>query len=552
MKKQPYLKFYDDPTKQMRMRIIGFLFAIMSLNLLFAARAQDKIEVWGRYEVTFETKTSNNPFNVEVEATFTNGDTSMTVQGFYDGDDVYRIRFMPIRTGRWSYVTKSKEKPLHNKRGSFYCTEATGQNRGMVHVANTYQFRYSNGTHYYPFGTTAYAWTHMSDDMENRTLASLKNAGFNKVRMCVFPKSYDLVKEIPPRYPFEIKRQSTNNKGNTNIEWDYSKFNPAFFQHLEKRIAQLDELGIEADLILFHPYDKGRWGFDALPRDVDTRYLKYIMARLSSYKNVWWSLANEWNYLKAKSVDDWMHIAQTVNANDPYNHLHSIHGATATYFDYWRPEFSHVSIQDETPVLSTGPAAMLRQIYGKPIICDEVGYEGNLKFRWGRYSPQTMTRLVLNGVMAGIYVTHGDTYLYTDARDTVFWAKGGKFRGTSWKNIAFIRQVVEACPNPLQMADISRDFETSTAGKGYYFVYPDDSSSERWSFNLPAKNATYEKLAPGTRFKVDIIDFESMTITPLPEVFETGPERDYRLYDKDLKSVRMPGKPLIALRVVEI
>ena len=25
---------------------------------------------------------------------------------------------------------------------------------------------------------------------------------------------------------------------------------------------RLNRLGIEADLILFHPYDKGRWGFD--------------------------------------------------------------------------------------------------------------------------------------------------------------------------------------------------------------------------------------------------------------------------------------------------
>ena len=33
------------------------------------------------------------------------------------------------------------------------------------------------------------------------------------------------------------------------------------FGHLFK--TQLNRLGIEADLILFHPYDKGRWGFDA-------------------------------------------------------------------------------------------------------------------------------------------------------------------------------------------------------------------------------------------------------------------------------------------------
>lgn len=74
---------------------------------------------------------------------------------------------------------------------------------------------------------------------------------------------------------------------------------------MEKRIDQLNRLGIEADLILFHPYDKGRWGFDAMSNEVNVRYIKYITARLASFRNVWWSMANEWDYVKAKTVDDW-------------------------------------------------------------------------------------------------------------------------------------------------------------------------------------------------------------------------------------------------------
>ena len=45
---------------------------------------------------------------------------------------------------------------------------------------------------------------------------------------------------------------------------------------------------------------------------------------------------------------------------------------------YWMPEFTHVSIQDEAPVLSSTASATLRKIYRKPVIGDEVGYEGNL------------------------------------------------------------------------------------------------------------------------------------------------------------------------------
>ena len=108
----------------------------------------------------------------------------------------------------------------------------------------------------------------------------------------------------------------------------------------------------------------------------------------------WWSLANEWDYVKSKTVSDWDLFAQTVSKNDPYKHLCSIHGASATYYDYWKSEFTHVSIQDETPVQSPGSSAIFRNIYHKPVISDEVGYEGNLKSRWGRYSPEEMTYVV--------------------------------------------------------------------------------------------------------------------------------------------------------------
>ena len=64
---------------------------------------------------------------------------------------------------------------------------------------------------------------------------------------------------------------------------------------------------------------------------------------------------------KAKTVDDWKLLTKTVVENDPYRHLCSIHGATATYFDYWMPEFTHVSIQDEAPVLSSTASATLRK-----------------------------------------------------------------------------------------------------------------------------------------------------------------------------------------------
>jgi hypothetical protein len=529
------------------------IFSLLFFVLDVCAIAQEKIEQWKRFEIVLKHTPAGNAFNdVSLRATFTGPDTTYVVAGFYDDNNTYKIRFMPQKTGTWSYTTSSNVKTLNNQKGNFECVKAAANNHGIVRVRDTYSFNYADGKPFYPFGTTAYAWTHMGKGLQEKTLLALKKSGFNKVRMCVFPKNYDLVKEEPEAFPFAVTGTTKDANNNTVIVWDFNQFNPEFFQRLEKRIDDLNELGIEADLILFHPYDKGRWGFDAMPREVNIRYVQYLSARLASFKNVWWSLANEWDYVLSKTIADWDNLTQTIIKADPYRHLCSIHGATATYYNYLKPEFTHVSVQDEAPVQSPNSAAIVRNVYHKPVIYDEVGYEGNLKSRWGRYSGEEMTHLVWNGVVAGTYVTHGETFMSRDATDTIFWAKGGDLKGTSWQRIAFLRKIIEACPGPLSLADVSRDNITASAGEGYYILYFGKQVNDSWLFNLPAKNGTLAKLKAGTRFKVDIIDTWEMTIESSPLIFETSAENDYRLLDKDLKKVRLPLKPYIALRITEL
>ena len=62
-------------------------------------------------------------------------------------------------------------------------------------------------------------------------------------------------------------------------------------------------MGIQADVILFHPYDS--WGFCEMGKEMNEIYVRYMIARLSAYRNVWWSLANEWDVPKIKETIDW-------------------------------------------------------------------------------------------------------------------------------------------------------------------------------------------------------------------------------------------------------
>jgi len=113
--------------------------------------------------------------------------------------------------------------------------------------------RYSDGTPYHQFGTTCYAWVHQPRGLQEQTLQTLATSSFNKVRFCVFPKAYTYNQNEPERFAFT--------KG-TDGKFDFTRPDPEFWRRFEQRILELQKLGIEADIILWHPYD--RWGFGRL------------------------------------------------------------------------------------------------------------------------------------------------------------------------------------------------------------------------------------------------------------------------------------------------
>ena len=211
-------------------------------------------EEWDVFEVSYPGPANGNPFvDVEFGARFEQGGTSIATDGFYDGGGVYRVRFMPASTGVWTYRTQSNHPELDGKTGSFAVRAAQPGNMGPVRVKDQFHFVYANGSPYRELGTTCYAWTSQPAALEEQTLKTLADAPFNKMRMCVFPKWYHYNQVEPPQYPFA---------GEAPNHWDFTRFNPAYFRNFETRVGQLGKLGIEADVILFHPYDEGHWGFD--------------------------------------------------------------------------------------------------------------------------------------------------------------------------------------------------------------------------------------------------------------------------------------------------
>lgn len=523
------------------------IFCICILSSVLFLSAAD-IERWGRYEVSYPVKVKGNPFDVSFSAIFTNSGSKIKITGFYDGDNKFVLRFMPKELGKWSYVTSSNVKQLDGLKGEFNCVSPSADNHGPV-IPDGLHFQYSDGKQYYPVGTTSYNWMHVDSAIKEETISSMAKSRFNKLRMLVFTHNFDINYPEPALFPFEIKSKIVNKEGRTEYVWDYERFNPEYFRNVEECVGKLDSIGVEADMILFHPYDDGRWNFDKLPLDVCERYLKYIVSRLSSYKNVWWSLANEYDFLKYYKPEDWDFFTKTVVDNDPYRHMCSIHSYTANYYAYWMDEYTHASIQDHAPV-QIGAAGIVKNIYKKPIIFDEVCYEGNMDNRWGNLSSQEYIYRLWNGLSAGTYVTHGECYMDSpDDYSKDFLAIGGEFQGEAWKRIGFALDILEELPNPLNHCDPSWDLRTASAGENYYLIYLGKDVMEEWTFSLPEKNSGYSSIEEGTKFKVEIIDTWNMTVTECGKIFEATKAYNKRVYDKNHGKVLLPSMPYLLLRI---
>lgn len=482
----------------------------------------EKIEKWGVYELTLSGPQDGNPFiEVALSAQFHHGEQTVNAQGFYDGEGSYKIRFMPGQEGMWSFTTSSDVRELNGLTGTFECTKPTGNNHGPVRVANKVHFAYEDGTPHHSFGTTCYAWTHQTESLEQQTLTTLASAPFNKMRMCVFPKHYDYNHNDPVYFPVE---------GSLEEGWDYTRFNPEFFRHLEKRILDLMDLGIEADLILFHPYDK--WGFAKMGAEADDRYLKYIVARLSAYRNVWWSLANEYDLMdlitKSKTIEDWERFADIIVKNDPYQHLRSIHNCFG-FYDHTKPWITHCSIQRQDVYKTAEFTNEWREKYQKPIVIDEVAYEGNINHGWGNIPGQELTRRFWEGTVRGGYVGHGETYMHPE--DILWWSKGGVLHGTSPERIAFLRRIVEEGPveglSSITFGRTNWDMPCGGVPDQYYLFY--------FGFNQPTFRPF--EMPEGIHFKVDVIDTWNMTMEALPDLYEGN----FR--------VELPGRQYMAIRM---
>lgn len=491
------------------------------------------VEQWGLFELEL-TGARASDTAVSLRATFGHDGSAVTVDGFWDGGDRYLVRFSPDRPGTWSYRTSSDDPLLDGAQGEFEVTAASAGNRGPVGVAGTFHFAHADGTPYRPVGTTVYNWVHQPGALYRQTVDAVAEAGFNKLRFLVFPQGGGHVAFVPPLFPFERDAEG---------RWRVDRPIPEFFRSIDRAVADLLERGIEADVIVFHPYDRGEYGLDGMSPEDDDAYVRYLIARIGAYRNVWWSLANEYDQLE-RPEERWDRVFETIRDHDAHGRLRSIHNWIDLY-DYNKPWVTHASLQNGHAVADFGRASLYRDAYRKPIVMDEIKYEGDIPERWGHLSARELVHRFWIATVSGVYASHGESFLTDDG--TLHIVIGGAFRGESPARLAFLRTLLEQV-NGAGLDPIDKwDDETSTVGipRQLYLQYLPQSPAT-WDFALP-QGLIGERLEVGDRFTVDVIDTWNMTATPTGQIFAlTTVERNLARAEG---SVALPAGEALALRI---
>ena len=144
-----------------------------------------QIQKWGLFEAAVHGKSAGNPFlDYDITGTFTGEYESVTVHGFYDGEGIYRVRFMPSFEGRYTYTIHGSAMDS-TEMGEFEATAPQGNNHGPVRTVEDTLLGYADGNPYYSIGTTCYAWVNQTMALQEQTLKNFViYSSFTRLESC--------------------------------------------------------------------------------------------------------------------------------------------------------------------------------------------------------------------------------------------------------------------------------------------------------------------------------------------------------------------------------
>jgi hypothetical protein len=303
----------------------------LSLFVLFDGRSQTALKAWDIYEIILKSSlAAGNPYAIYlaegkpalVTARFigTSGASSgktIIVPGFWDGSDIWKIRFAPPLQGTWKYETVSADRKMNSKKGQLSVTgwteeelEANPTRRGFLIVNNEGErkgryFTYSDGTPFLWIADTWWDWTNRRIQFESfkKLVDTRADQGYN-IGQLFF---------------------AANGWSRESSLLDPTFQNPDLVQirKVEKMIEYANSKGLT---VWIHPW----WSREGINKSIGEeniiRWWRYVIHRLHAF-NVIWVLAGEYNMNNYGGfpVSFWNEVGSLIKKEDPYSRITGAH-----------------------------------------------------------------------------------------------------------------------------------------------------------------------------------------------------------------------------------
>lgn len=374
----------------------AWLVTIPLLNPLIAIAnaAEMYVGEWETFSLEVnDGTTQKDPFKHNIAATFIAGTNAKTVKAFYDGDGKYVVRTYLEDRGDWSYRIISEENSEELSSGTVHVSESDA--KGAVRVNDIHQaFQYADGSPYTPLAFEM-DWLFALDEnnssltQTSSILNAVKDNGFNQVIFNVY--AFGKLKNSGWSFEGINEKYNFNGKGGypfggDNNNPDHSAINIDYFKRLDKKIALLDSMDIQAHMMIYVWNKSVNW---PEPDSVDDqRYFDYVVTRYAGYKNIIWDIAKEaLDYGRADLEFINGKIAR-LRELDNDGSLITVHDYTYSESESLVGNIDFVSIQEWAPDIGAKTKDLLERHPLKPVHNIENGcYEvtGNAIFT-GTYS----------------------------------------------------------------------------------------------------------------------------------------------------------------------
>jgi hypothetical protein len=399
-------------------KLILLFFSLLNLKSLgqkkhdFVANQNIETPQYQPVDVVYKAKHVNNPLELAFGANVKNEEgKSLQIEGFYNDNNQFIIRFSASKTGIYSFETYSSNPELSGLRGQIKVTQNANPNlHGGLTISkrNPQKLAYEDST-------SAFALAFECDwlfalDYENKNdipktkqlISTIKENGFNQVVMNVY--AYDVgwkIDEKTPKEYFYGRPNYTVFEG-TNENPDFEKLNINFFKNFDRVIHELNQNGINAHVMIYVWNKKVNWA--TMYSKADNQYFDYVIKRYQAFPNIIWDISKEaLDYGRCDIPYINERIAR-IRQKDAYKRLVTVHD-----YEYCSREPDKVdviSIQNWRNDLYSLSLEALQKHPTKPVMnIEHGGYEKAPYFSFaGNYTnPETLIIRNYENVFAGLY-----------------------------------------------------------------------------------------------------------------------------------------------------